>query len=248
MAKKYPFDELEEGVPIPQCFVAPIIDTSGSMYNILPQINEAIKELMPIFEEIAQNETTEMCFVPIGFSHKAEWLRTPKQSWSFEWDETCLEAGGGTDFKAAYDLLLDKLRDETEGGWVNRRSAIGPPILLLVTDGCPYPGWEKSLAQLNKNKIFQKAIKYAIVLEEEVRNEVLAFTESSDAIYCSDEKGVKELFMKIIIGAIVEMQEAYNSVDSILSFEMYHDVYTNKKEEIIKRINERIKNLDLNEG
>ena len=44
----------------------------------------------------------------------------------------------------------------------------------------------------------------------------------------ADEKGVKELFMKIIIGAIVEMQEIYNSADNI-QIKFFTPIYSNSK-------------------
>ncbi len=227
MAKKYPFDELEEGVPIPQCFVAPIIDTSGSMYNILPLINEAISELLPILKEIELDECIDISFMPIGFANQARWLRAPNDD-GCEWDKEKLVASGGSNLESAFNLLYDKLKSEKEGGWLRREAT--RPVLVLITDGYPEQGWERALEELNKVNAFKNAIRYAIELNDVDERVLLKFADEDAVIRVWKNTDIKELFMELIVLAIQEAR----CTDSLL----LNDGIS--KEKIIRRINEAI--------
>ena len=207
-------------MPIPEGVVAKkqlvlffLIDTSGSMAgDKIAAVNTAMRELIPELQKLADpddNLDSEIEVAVIEFNNTANWKtgeHKPVSVKNFVWTE--LTADGGTNLGDACDKLSEKMQ-RGKFLWDHNLFA---PVLILMSDGYPNPGYEKGLGKLKSNEFFankdskgkykEKSIKVACAIEtdnEKADKNVLAeFTENPELVYTAKNITALKNWIKFI--------------------------------------------------
>jgi uncharacterized protein YegL len=170
-----------------------LIDTSGSMAgDKISAVNNAMRELIPELQKLADEEDNADSDIEIAvleFNSSAAWKPPkPMPVKTFVWNE--LTADGGTNLGEA----CEKLAKELQRGKFLRDHSLFAPVLILMSDGQPNPGYEKGLDELKKNDFYgnkdhkgnfkKKTIKVACAIGGDADKKVLAqFTENPELVY-----------------------------------------------------------------
>ncbi len=240
------FDDIGE-IPVgaqKEILVVPIIDASGSMsdYGNITKVNEAMATVPAQLKQIEQKEHVKVVLAPLAFSNEAKWLGlqggSPVYVDQFVWRD--LSASGGTNLGDAYTKLWEKLTTKEQGGWMDGRKGL-KPILLLISDGAPNPGWERPFEKLKERGWFSTSIRYAIKVESAREDVLLAFTENKEAIY--DISTLRDKLSSLIVKIIMKVTEAVSKGGGVKAniggSNQSMDQQANK--EIIAGANEEIK-------
>jgi uncharacterized protein YegL len=121
-----------------------LVDCSGSMAgDKIQSVNQTVREVLPATRDSARNNPfAQLLMRVIKFSSGASWqVGTPTAVEAFQWKD--LSASGVTDLGAALRLLAGELEPDRIG-----KRAL-PPVIVLLTDGCPTDDWEQALDALN---------------------------------------------------------------------------------------------------
>jgi len=155
-----------------------IVDCSGSMNgDKIQQLNYAIRQTVPDMKKAAdENPNAQLLVRTLKFSTGAEWMNTsPIPVEDFEWDD--LEAGGLTELGRALSLVADQL---TIPPMTDRAL---PPVLVLLSDGCPTDEYKESLERLNALPWGKKAVKIAISIGSDADDDTLKeFTGNNELV------------------------------------------------------------------
>lgn len=155
-----------------------VVDCSGSMYGEkIGAVNHAIQSVIPEMADAAlENPNAKLLIRTLKFSTGATWITSnPVPVEDFEWED--LEANGITDLGKAYDLLAGQL---TIPPMTDRAL---PPVIVLLSDGCPTDNYKDSLNKLKSLPWGKKAVKIAISIGQDADNDVLAdFTGNSELV------------------------------------------------------------------
>lgn len=159
-----------------------LVDTSGSMAGArIGALNTAVRETLPIIEEISQNNTdAKIKIAVLEFSSGCEWMYPkPIDIESFEWRD--LQAGGLTSLGEAYETLSQKLSHSH--GFMQEVTGNFAPVILLLSDGYPTDDAAHGLQKLKLNKWFNVATKIAIGMGDDVCKQLLIdFTGNEEAV------------------------------------------------------------------
>jgi len=148
-----------------------VVDTSGSMSGSkIGSVNTTISDILPELKDISEeNADAQIKIAALEFSSGAKWLYDkPIEADSFRWND--LNAGGITDFGEACKMLNQKLSRSAFMG-----DAVGSfaPVIILLSDGEPTDNYKKELDSLKENNWFKAAIKIAIAIGDDAKQEVL---------------------------------------------------------------------------
>lgn len=155
-----------------------IVDCSGSMYGEKIQVvNNAIQSTVPdMVEAAASNPFAQLLIRTLKFSTGASWITSaPVPVEEFVWED--LDASGVTDMGKAFDLLSAQLTIPP----MSDRAL--PPVLVLLSDGCPTDDYKEALDKLLHLPWGKKAVKIAISIGQDADNDVLAeFTGNRELV------------------------------------------------------------------
>lgn len=146
-----------------------IVDTSGSMRidGKIQALNNSIQEVIPHMRSTAdENPNAEVLVRVLEFSSGARWhISQPTPIDSFRWID--LEADGVTDMGMAFSMVAEQLRMPP----MEDRAL--PPVLVLLSDGCPTDNYKKGLDELMLQPWGKKAVRIAISIGSDAEDEVL---------------------------------------------------------------------------
>ena len=155
-----------------------VVDCSGSMYGEkIGAVNHAIQSAIPEMADAAlENPNAQLLIRTLKFSTGATWITSnPVAVEDFEWED--LEADGVTDLGKAYDLLAAQL---TIPPMTDRAL---PPVIVLLSDGCPTDNYKDSLKNLKSLPWGKKSVKIAISIGQDADNDVLSdFTGNKELV------------------------------------------------------------------
>lgn len=145
-----------------------VVDCSGSMYGEkMGTVNHAIQSTVPEMVDAARNNPNARLLVrTLTFSTGADWVNTdPVEIEAFTWED--LTAEGVTDLGKAFELLADQL---TIPPMTDRAL---PPVIVLLSDGCPTDDYRPALERLLALPWGKKAVRIAISIGRDADNDVL---------------------------------------------------------------------------
>lgn len=148
-----------------------IIDTSGSMQgDKISKVNAVMEEVLPEIRGIGGSDS-DIEVAVMTFDTDVKWMYDrPKPLEEIKW--TQLEAGGWTDLGRALKELDSKL---SKNAYMGSASLSFAPVLFLMSDGYPNPGYEDALENIkNNNKWFKYALKVAVGIGQEADMGALA--------------------------------------------------------------------------
>lgn len=155
-----------------------MVDCSGSMYGEkIGAVNHAIQSTIPEMQDAASdNPNAQLLIRTLKFSTGASWVTsTPVPIDEFAWED--LDAEGVTDLGKAFDLLSAQL---TIPPMTDRAL---PPVIVLLSDGCPTDNYKDALSKLKHLPWGKKAVKIAISIGQDADDEVLAdFTGNRELV------------------------------------------------------------------
>lgn len=155
-----------------------MVDCSGSMYGEkIGAVNHAIQSTIPEMRDTASdNPNAQLLIRTLKFSTGASWVTsTPVPIDEFDWED--LDAEGVTDLGKAFDLLSAQL---TIPPMTDRAL---PPVIVLLSDGCPTDNYKDALNNLKHLPWGKKAVKIAISIGQDADDEVLAdFTGNRELV------------------------------------------------------------------
>ncbi|MDY6337962.1 MAG: VWA domain-containing protein [Succinivibrionaceae bacterium] len=159
-----------------------LVDTSKSMEGKkIGAVNESIQEVLPMINDIsATNPDAEIKVAALLFSCGTSWVYDePKSASDFVWQD--VSAIGPTPLGEACRELNSKL---SRNGFMKTASGSYAPVIILLSDGDPSDDFESGLAKLKTNNWFKAAIKIAIAIGDDVKQETLAqFTGTSESVF-----------------------------------------------------------------
>ncbi len=146
-----------------------IADCSGSMGvdGKIQALNNAIREALPHMCTVAnENRNAEVLVRVLAFSNGAQWhVSQPTAVANFKWQD--LTADGVTDMGRALLMVAEQLRMPP----MSDRAL--PPVLVLISDGCPTDDFSQGLQTLMQEPWGRKAVRIAIAIGEDADTEVL---------------------------------------------------------------------------
>ena len=146
-----------------------IADCSGSMAvdGKIQALNTAIREALPHMRQVAdENPNAEVLVRALKFSTGAQWhVSQPTPVADFKW--TDLQTEGVTDLGRALAMVAEQLRIPP----MTDRAL--PPVLVLISDGCPTDDFNQGLQALMNEPWGKKAVRIAIAIGEDADLEVL---------------------------------------------------------------------------
>ena len=136
-----------------------IIDTSGSMTGEpIGMVNQAIRETIPDLVQVQKNsEGAEIRIAIMKFDNAAKWVTPPEPVEDYA--HVDFGASGGTNAGAAFELLSSKL---SRAEFLHSAGGHYAPLILFLTDGESFEGWQSKLDELKKNNWFKAAIKVVL--------------------------------------------------------------------------------------
>jgi uncharacterized protein YegL len=146
-----------------------IADCSGSMAidGKIQSLNNAIRETLPHMQTVAdENPNAEVLVRALKFSSGAQWhVSQPTPVADFKWID--LQPNGVTDLGRALNMLAEQMRIPP----MSDRAL--PPVLVLISDGCPTDDYQAGLQALLNEPWGKKAVRIAIAIGEDADTEVL---------------------------------------------------------------------------
>ncbi len=156
-----------------------LIDTSGSMDGTkIGTVNTVMEETIPEIRNVGGADA-EVKVAVLTFDNDVEWVYDePISVEEFSWKR--LTAYGWTEMGGAFEQLNEKL---SRNGFLQTPSLSFAPVIFLLSDGYPNPGYEPALEKLKKNKWFKYSLKIAFAVGADADKEVLAdFTGNPEAV------------------------------------------------------------------
>lgn len=145
-----------------------IADCSSSMRgDKINSLNFAIKEALPAMRGVAdENPNAEILCRAVSFGSNAKWhieKKTPVES--FNWIDLSID--GITSMGAALKLVAKELATDKMG------DRALPPVLVLLSDGCPTDDFRSGLNELMALPWGKKAVKLSIAIGADADIDVL---------------------------------------------------------------------------
>lgn len=188
----------QESSALPLTTLIFLIDTSGSMLgDRIQAVNAAMREAIPVVRDFMdENSDSALRYNVLEFNTSAKWMsETPGLVEDFQWID--LQASGLTALGSAYTELNKKL-SRKEGGFLQEHLN-NAPILILLSDGGATDDPTTALSKLKENSWFKHAIRIAVEFGNDCdRNELLAFTGSSEGIIPVDKPSELKNLLKVL--------------------------------------------------
>ncbi len=134
-----------------------ICDCSGSISGRKIQtLNSAIREAIPLMQkEVHENPNAQVLVRAIKFSNSAQWhVGQPTSIEDFKWIN--LSPDGVTDMGKALSMVAEQLKIPP----MTDRAL--PPVLVLISDGCPTDNFSSGLRQFMEQPWGKKTVRVAI--------------------------------------------------------------------------------------
>ncbi len=149
-----------------------IIDTSGSMDgDKIDTVNTVMEEVIPEIRGIGGSDS-DIEMAVLTYDTDVKWMYdSPKPLEDIRW--TKLGVGGWTDFGRALKELNSKL---SKNAYMGSASLSYAPVLFLLSDGYPNPGYESELERIKQNRWFKYALKVAVGIGDADMNALAEFT------------------------------------------------------------------------
>lgn len=147
-----------------------IIDTSGSMSgDKIGRVNSVMEEVLPEIRGIGGSDS-DIQIAVMTYDTDVNWMyNEPKPLEEINWVE--LVPNGWTDFARALKELNSKL---SKNAYMGSASLSFAPVLFLLSDGYPNPGYQAELENIKKNKWFKYALKVAVGIGDDADMNALA--------------------------------------------------------------------------
>lgn len=175
-----------------------VLDKSGSMDGApISTLNSAMRETIEVLKDVQKANSTSADFEisVLVYDNDAEWTSEPMNIDDFRWRD--IEAYGGTELSVALKKLNEGLSRRTRLDHVLGNKN---PMIIFMSDGMPFPGWERELENLKNNHWYNPAIKIAFALDHDMNES--ADVESLRALVGSEGAVIKtsdlETFRKLI--------------------------------------------------
>lgn len=174
-----------------------MIDTSGSMSGEkIQSVNEAIREVIPIIKDISNdNADAEIKLAVQTFDSFVNWVTpSPVDLNTYKYQD--LSANGGTELGGACSELASKLDKKA---FLSSQVGNFAPVIILLSDGEPNPGYQAGLNALKQNKYFDKGIKVAFAIGKDANVNILAeFTGNKEFVLEVNNKLLLKTLIKFI--------------------------------------------------
>lgn len=166
-----------EEIPRKDLHVFYILDTSGSMYGAkISSLNRAMEETLEALQSVAlSNADAKLKLAVMQFNTNPSWVtwNGPEElEDDFIWEP--LTEGGTTNIAPVLRELNAKL---SRSGWLNSMAGAMMPILIFMTDGYATDDaadYAQALAEIRKNKWFQRATKIGFAIGEDADANMIA--------------------------------------------------------------------------
>lgn len=155
-----------------------IIDTSGSMDGAkINTVNTIMEEVLPEIRGIGGSDS-DIQLAIMTFDSEIKWMYdTPRPLEDIKW--TRLTAQMWTDLGGALKELNSKL---SKNAYMGSASLSFAPVLFLISDGYPNPGYKEELDKIRQNKWFKYALKVAVGIGDADLNALAEFTGNSETV------------------------------------------------------------------
>jgi uncharacterized protein YegL len=152
------YDDVDVTNPAPRCPVVLLLDVSGSMEHVLPELQSALEQFIA---ETANDEAARMSIelMIITFGSEVELLLKFIPVKDVDVNSIVLSASGRTPMGEALAMALQQI-EERRGVYISNGIASYRPWIALMTDGEPTDEWEdaaeqaKNLASQNRLNFF----------------------------------------------------------------------------------------------
>ena len=164
--------KLEE-IPRRELTVFFVLDTSSSMSETpIAELNHAVEECTETLIEVAKNNAdAKLKIAVMEFNSNCRWITNnePVSLEDFDWEY--LECGGEQNIGSALNELNDKLSgykflDSMRGAFM--------PVIIFMTNGHATDDYQKSLAEIKKNKWFKHSTKIGFAVGDEADEKMIA--------------------------------------------------------------------------
>jgi uncharacterized protein YegL len=159
-----------------------VIETSEGMNGInIAAVNSAVEKIISDFKnnQIDEYTDTQMKIAMLTYSDDAKW-HTPKPVDIENFNYKHLEAAGLANLGEACDALNEKLSRKE---FMDALSGCYAPIVILISYREPTDDYITKIKILKNNNWFKYALKAAVIIASDAREDFLAdFTGSSKAI------------------------------------------------------------------
>ena len=142
-----------------------VLDKSGSMDGApISTLNSAMRETIEVLKDVQKVNSTSADFEVsvLVYDNDAEWTAEPLNIDDFRWRD--IEAYGGTELSIALKKLNKAL---SRDGRLDHILGNKNPMIIFMSDGMPFPGWEAELEKIKKNHWYTPAIKFAFALSHD---------------------------------------------------------------------------------
>ena len=156
-----------------------LIDTSGSMCGEkIGAVNSGVPDSVEDLKKMT-NPDAQVKIAVLEVSSGTKWhTQQPIAIEDYRWNR--LEAAGLTDLGEACIRLNEKL---SKSAFMSDGTGNYAPAIILISDGNPTDDYDKGLEALSHNNWFKQAIKVALAVGSDVRQDMLEkFTGSSETV------------------------------------------------------------------
>ena len=217
-----------------------LIDTSGSMEGTkIGTVNTVMEETIPEVRGVGGSDADVKVAV-MTFDDDVKWIYDhPISVEEFTWKR--LDAGGWTCMGDAFDELNEKL-SRTE--YLQSPSLSFAPVIFLLSDGYPNPGYEKPLEKLKRNRWFKYSLKIAFAVGQDADKDVLSdFTGNPESVVTvNNGKALARLIKKLTVKSSQIGSKSYVGGDEPLTDDQADQM---KQNELLKEIKNSVEPGDL---
>ena len=223
-----------------------LVDTSGSMSGTkIGTVNTVMEETIPEIRDIGGSDS-EIKVAVLTFGSEAEWVYDePVSVEELSWKR--ITAEGWTNLGDALEELNSKL---SRSGYMKDAHLSFAPVIFLISDGYPQPGFEAPLEKIQGNKWFKHALKIAFAVGSDADRDLLAkFTGDKETVVeVNNGESLARLLKFITIkSSMIGSRSTMNADDGEISDEEADDI---KKEQLKSEIQNAVdpKDLDFDAG
>lgn len=204
-----------------------VLDTSGSMSidHRIDKLNEAVKTMIEEFKDAVQKEVSIQLAI-VSFSD-CPVLQLPYTSpANIVYKE--LHAGGGTELGLALNFVKEIIEDKEK-----TPSRAYRPLVVLVSDGQPFPGWEEPMKQFIDEGRTSKSDRMSMFIgpkDESAKEVMRAFLRNTanDVFLAEDASHITDFFKFVTMSTIARTK----SQNPDIAIPLIPPSSSSKKEEI----------------
>lgn len=176
-----------------------LLDVSGSMYENMPTLNAAVREMLSSFAEEEKMETCiQVAIITYGNAASVLHEFTPASSLLLQWED--LDAGGmtalGAALKEAKQMIEDKNRTP---------SRAYRPTVVLISDGYPNDEWQAPLHDFVNQGRSSKCDRMSMAIGHDLNEDMLkSFLSGENQLHYADNaQDIKKFFKKVTMSTLM---------------------------------------------